>query len=128
MFTLFKTQKGEDGAQRKVRSDSYKGCLVGNKTLTCTQERQAGLPRLFSLGEGTDIDRPLSSELEHGGGGWGRLSRSSAGTCTTKKLQTGFVFNDCSWLRDPLARGERLSLQTLASSPAGLGEGDDQPL
>lgn len=96
--------------------------------LNPVHERQAGLPRLSSLGEGTYIDRPLSSELEHGGGGWGRLSRSSAGTCTTKKLKTDFVFNDCSWLRDPLAPGEGLSLQTLASSPAGLGEGDDQPL
>ena len=100
---------------------------MGNKTLTCTQEGQAGLPRLSSLGEGMDIDRPLSSELEHGGG-VGTTSTSSAGTCTTEKLQTDFVFNDCSWHRDPLARGEGLSLQTLASSPAGLGRGDDQPL
>ena len=41
-------------------------------------------------GGGMDIDRPLPSELERGGGGWGRLSRSSAGTCTTKKTADRF--------------------------------------
>lgn len=63
---------------------------------------EEGLSGLSSLGEGMDIARPLSSGPKQGGveGGKGRLSGSSAGTCTPRNYRSeiGFGFSDPSGL------------------------------
>lgn len=57
----------------------------------------AGLPRLSSLGEGTDIDRPLSSRLQQGG--WGRGATFwEYYRHLHPETQTGFDINVCPGL------------------------------